>query len=317
MTMLIRLSFIIAVLFLISCKKDKLPLGGLTGNTPSFTPYSFNCDTLPPPPPAGWADSTNSEYYNIRFWAYNPASKSEIIYLDYTDRLYSYNFVTKQTTFLDHDIQYFPQINAYGEVTYNKLDQSAIIVNANGTNSLVVNESVLALFPKWDYTGTFIYYKKRGICIKANKNGQRVDSSSFDLTNIAFSKTSDNYLINNNGSIFLKDINNNLQTFLFTESHGFMQPCFSKDDNYLFWWDWSSKHLHRFNMITKQRDTLLKSCENFFVTSLNISPNSDKLTMVCHRFKLIDSPTKIYREEIPIEYDLKTNKWQELHIKFK
>ena len=96
-----------------------------------------------------------------------------------------------------------------------------------------------------------------------------------------------------------------------------MQPCFSKDDSYLFWWDWSSKHLQRFNMITKQRDTLLKSCENFFVTSLNVSPNSDKLTMVCHRFKQIDSPTKIYREEIPIEYDIKTNRWQELHIKFK
>lgn len=313
--MQIRHLLIILTLLFIACKKDKLSLGGPPADTPNFTPFTFICDTLPQAPIGGWLDSTINESHNLRFWAYNTASKSEIIYLDYYDRLYSYNLETKKRIYLDFDIQYHPDINAYGEVSYNKLNSSATIVNTDGSNSNNLMESIKAENPRWDYTGTFVYYKKRGKCIKASKTGLRVDSANFDMTATAFSKTSDNYLINHNNSIYLKDIYNNTETFLFTETNGMINPTFSKDDSYLFWWDYYTRHLHRFNMITKKRDTLLTSCENYFVTSLHISPNSDLLTMVCTRFKQ-GSPTKLFREHIPIEYDLRTYKWRELHMKF-
>lgn len=318
MKFLSLLLFLSLLIIYSSCKKDNKSIGGAPTETPSFTKFYFDCDTLPPSPPGGWKDSTLGDEYSIHYWTYNPSSKSEIIYADYSTRLYSYNFETKTRHFIDYYVQYPPSINAYGEIAYNKIDLSTYIGKTDGSGFREVPFSQYSMNPKWDYTGNFIYFAQGGICVKTDKDGNRIDSINYDSSkaNTAISKTSDNYVIYENGSVFYINLLDNSKKFLFTEPLGFMQPCFSKDDAFIFWWDWSSKSMNKFDMRTKTKEVLQKSCESYFLTSPIISPNSNKLTMVCHRYRLINSSNKIYREDIPIEYDLKTKEWRQLHIKF-
>lgn len=307
---------IVTTLLCVSCKKDKKSLGSYSGETPSFTNFYFDCDTIPPAPPGGWKDSIKGNDYSVRYWAYNPRIKTQIIYVDYNHKLYSYDFESKRRTFLDDNITHPPQINAYGEVTFKKSQIGIVVLNTYNLNRSEIPGSLNSVYPKWDYSGLYLFFTDHGICIKADKKGNRVDSLNFDPNNTAFSRTSNNYLLDKTGSIYLRNIYENSEKYLFTESLGFLQPCFSKDDSYLFWWDWSSRSLNRFNLRTEKKDILQKSCENYFFTTPYISPNSDKLTVICHRYKLINSPNKIFREDIPLEFNLKTKQWRELHIQF-
>lgn len=262
----------------------------------------------------GWKDSTIDQQYLIKFWAYNPRIRSEIVYHDYYNRLYTYNFETQNRVQIDSWVQYPPRVNAYGEITYNKVDSGVYIYSTVEKRRKEMPLSRYGRFPKWDYSGQYIFYSNAELCIKCDKSGRNVDTLLFDPFDVTFAKTTNNYLFVKDGDVFIKDAVDGTETFLFTETRGFMTPCFARGDSHIYWWDWSSRGLHSFNLHTKEHELLLKSCENFFVASLNISPNSDKLTMICHLYSFYGSYTYVYRRDLLLELDLETRKWRELHI---
>lgn len=309
---------IVCVVFTISCKKEKHPLGGSSGG--DYSAVQFKCDTLPPEPGIGWIDTTSDNSKNIIYWAYNPSNNSEIIYLDNNTNLYSYNLSSKTRKYLDNGLMFLPSINKSNWVVYDKLNFTINKIKTNGDSLKQI--CTFGNQPKWDYTGNNIYYfqdnmgANPAIVIKVTKDGQKIDSlPSPRGFHMCFAKNSDKYIDQIGSGLYLIDPTNSQQTFLtpFIGFHSHM--CFDNEDKNIFWWC-QFKGLVKLNLQTKQIDTLVRFCENFLVSRLNISPNSDKLTMGHLQLSVPGSKWKLYQKYDPIEYDLTTKEWRKLNILF-
>lgn len=315
-----RFVLVITITFIFSaCRKDKgLPFVDAPSNNPpvynNFVSFSFPCDTLPKEPGFGWMDTTTNDYHNIYFWAYNPANSNEIIYVNYLGELYTYNLKTTLKIFLDNNIMSLPQINKNGWIAYDKLSFQVFVVKTNGDSLQLLNSSIAGKEPHWDYSSKYVYYRQNGNFMKISQNGVKIDSTSLNPNCIAFAKTSDNYLFVSSINVYLKNVVDNSQTFLFSDPNNILHSTFSNDDKVVYWWDYKS--LQSFNMETKKRDTLIRFCENFSIRGLNVSANSDKLTMSLDFKKQIGSRWKLYRENIPIEMDVNTKEWRKLLVQF-
>lgn len=303
------------LIFFLSCKKEKLPLGGSSGG--SFSSVQFVCDTIPPEPPFGWEDTVTNGDIHVIYWAYNPSNSSEIVYMDGQQNLYAYNFQSKAKKFLDNQIMGIPKINRTGWLTYGKLNFCAYVIKTNGDSLKQLNGSLSGQTPSWDYTGNYIYYLQNNICIKTDKEGNKIDSINFNPTGAAFAHTSDSYidLSNPPNTLVLVNRATSQQTVLTTipSDHGHL--CFDKDDKNLFWWC-QFKGLIKFNIQSKKIDTLVRFCENFTVAGLDVSPNSNKLTMAFYQYKQVGSWWKLHKKVDPIEYDVTTKTWRKLNIQF-
>ncbi|MGE0568000.1 MAG: hypothetical protein AB7O73_08620 [Bacteroidia bacterium] len=311
------LNYIFCITILISCKKDKLPLGGLSGS--NYTSVTFFCDTLPEEPPIGWIDTSTNNNPKIQFWAYNPSNSSEIVILDYGGNLYTYNLMTKDKIVLDNGIMFIPSINSSNWVTYGKLDFTIHKIKTNGDSLKQLVSSIGGKQPKWDYTGNYIYYYQPGAgsipssVMKIDKEGTKVDSVLSNGSYQCFAKTSDNYVTVIGSGLYLINPVTSEQTYL-TQSisfHDFM--CFDKDDKNIVWRN--PFGVIKLDLATKKIDTLLSFCENYTASWLNISPNSDKLTMGYLQSKQVGSWYKLSKDLDPIEYDLKTKVWRKLIVK--
>ena len=305
---------IIICIIIISCKKEKHPPVFSSGG--DYSSVQFKCDTLPPEPGMGWIDTlTEDGARDIIYYAYNPVNSKEIIYMNLGGNLYSYNIKYKTRKFLDSQIMSVPKINQKGWVTYGKLNFCTYIIKTNGDSLKQLNSSFSGQIPSWDFTGNYIYYLQNGICVKSDKNGNKVDSINFNCTGAAFAHNSDSYIDLSNNTLRLVNRSTSQITDLTTvpSDHGHL--CFDKNDENLFWC-YQYGGLMKLNIATKKIDTLVKFCENFLVARLNVSPNSDKLTMGHLQLSVPGSKWKRYSEYHPIEYDVKNGTWSKLNILF-
>ncbi len=280
----------------------------------NFSPVAFICDTLPPEPAFGWMDTTTNNSKNIIYWAYNPTNNSEIIYVDYSGNLFSYDLYSKNKVFLDKQIMGIPKISKKGWVAYGKLNFCIYIIKTNGDSLTQLNKSMSGQNPNWDFTGNYIFYLQDNLCMKVDMQGNKVDSLNFNSTGAAFANNSNSHIDLTNNNLKLVNTSTLHEIYLTTNPSSHHHLCFDKNDQNLFWWN--QKGLMRCNVTSKKIDTLLKFCENYSVAGLNISPGSNKLTMGYYQLKQIGSPWKLYRKIDPIEYDLKTGKWRKLNVNF-
>lgn len=284
---------------LASCKKkEKQPEEG--PSSPVVIPDNEPvCEDLPPPPvPFGWYDSIPDKNTCINAFLFDPVDANKMIYVVNgdafgTNKMFFYDIPSKKATFVCNLGNYLPQVNSKGWITYSDADNNVFLIKGAG-NIVQFTTNKHCHNPKWDHTGTSIYYFSEAyFTIKAQlikvdtantlQNIYDLDSPHFELLNDGKKIVIVN-LGPSTSQVVIKDLVSGDPDKTLLTGPTFSKPgqinfddlALDKTGQHVFWAN--SNGIFKCNLSSLKIDTLLKNCPSLIHRNPIISFKGEELT---------------------------------------
>lgn len=320
-----------------SCgKKNKSPEETTPDVTPPIADHGLKCEALPPTPKDfGWEDTLTDGNKSVNTFFYNPLNADELVYVVNgdqfgTNKLFKYHIPSKQAVYLASIGNYAPQINKRGWIVYSTLDNVIWKIKVNGDSLTRLTAGEYSFDPKWDHSGTIIYYFQAAngtldaqLMKVFAKDAGYIISFPQDLANTAAFKKSDKIIyqkIKNNNSVtlILKDMQTSAETQLISgpKESTAGQMNFDnlgldyKDEN--FYWS-NSNGIFKCELNGLKIDTLFKNCPNQLFENPVLSLTGEELYYVHHIIQPV-SPYKLLHVYKSMVFNLLNKQSSELKI---
>lgn len=326
------ISLFVFILTALSCEKNNLtdqPKVVLPDDT-----TGLKCGNLPPiPQPFGWHDTTFNENINVISFLYNPINLNELFYITSGDifaynKMFVLNLVTQQRSYLSNADKFIPQINNKGWVIFNRADLNIYKIKMNGDSLTQLTFNNRCTDPKWDYSGTCIYFFQKSSIheesklIQINTKGQILTTYKMEFENtvpsnknnkILYLKTSENKL-----AVFIKDLAKNTETLIVKsdydfglQQNDFLNLSIDNEDETIYWSNETG--IYSCKLTTLKKEQLFKNCETLIYKNPVLSIIKNKMTYSCKIIKAINS-TDLFYEYKNFEIDLTTKEIREVKI---
>jgi len=309
------------VLILVSCTKDPHVLTENSLSSLGTDEFVFKPCALLEEPINGWKDSTKGTEKDIFRALINPLDYNQLIYMA-GYKLYNYNRSTKSRKMIYNDIALTPgtpTINKFGWITFNNSQMQTCTIKSNGDSLKILASN--AFYPRWDYTGKYIYFHTNLTLKRTDMYGINIDSIlNYSILGVA--KTA-NIVVSTRPSLqqlFMKNLDDGKETAIIVRDPRYDFLVFDNEDENIYW---GYGAILTLNLKTLKLDTLVKSCPvaplntpanpNTYIFGTNISPGSDKLTFI-YRVSTPVNRLKLYTEAYVLQMDLKTRKITEIKL---